>query len=75
VTPRLFGIAMGWVPMAAGPVWMVRTLIMAFAAATASHSASPHASLHGGLVIGFILLCWMHPVLTNVAEGAGAEVA
>ena len=71
MTPRIFGISMGWVPMAAGPVWMVLTVLMGAAAALLFRSGHPQASIHGWLVIGFIAICWAHPVYTSIAEAAG----
>lgn len=71
MTPRIFGISMGWVPMAAGPVWMVLTIGMASGAAMLYRSSAPQASLHGSIMVGFIFLCWMHPAYTALAEAAG----
>ena len=71
MTPRIFGISMGWVPMAAGPVWMLLTVLMGAAAWTIFRSGGPDAQLHGWLVVGFIVLCWAHPAYTALAEAAG----
>lgn len=57
--------------MAAGPVWMVLTLFMGSAAALLFRSGHPNASLHGWLMVGFIALCWAHPVYTSLADAAG----
>jgi len=73
MTPRIFGISMGWVPMAAGPVWMVLSVGMAVGATLLYRSASPQASLHGSIMVGFILLCWAHPLYTSLAEAAGVR--
>jgi len=62
---------MGWVPMAAGPVWMLLSVCMAAAAALLFRSGHPNASLHGWFVVGFIALCWAHPVYTSIAGGTG----
>jgi tryptophan-rich sensory protein len=71
VTPRIFGISMGWVPMAAGPVWMVLTVLMGAAALVVFRSGAPQAQLHGWLVVGFIVVCWAHPAYTAIAEASG----
>ncbi|HKK94485.1 MAG TPA: tryptophan-rich sensory protein [Longimicrobiales bacterium] len=71
MTPRIFGISMGWVPMAAGPVWMVLSVCMVAAAALLFRSGHPNATLHGWLVVGFIALCWAHPIYTSIAGGSG----
>lgn len=72
-SPRLFGISLHWVPWAAGPVWMVLTLLMGWAAWTLFRSSSPQAGLHGTLMVGFIALCWMHPVYTALAGTFGYQ--
>ena len=72
-SPRLFGISLHWVPYAAGPVWMVLTLLMGWGAWTLFRSGSPQATLHGSLMVGFIALCWMHPVYTAVAGTFGLQ--
>lgn len=72
-SPRLFGVSLRWVPYAAGPVWMVLTLLMGWAAWTLFRSGSPQASLHGSLMVGFIALCWMHPVYTALAGTFGLQ--
>ena len=72
-TPRLFSISLHWVPYAAGPVWVVLSALMGFGAWTAFRSGSPDARLHGILVLGFMVLCWMHPLYTGLAAAAGRE--
>lgn len=64
---------MGWVPTAAGPVWMLLTVFMGAAAWTLFRSGGPQAQLHGWLVVGFIAICWAHPVYTALAESAGTR--
>ncbi len=59
--------------MAAGPVWVVLSVCMAAAAGILFRSGHPNASLHGWLVVGFIALCWAHPVYTSLASASGAR--
>ena len=44
---------------------------MAAAAALLFRSGHPNATLHGWLVVGFIALCWAHPIYTSLASGSG----
>jgi tryptophan-rich sensory protein len=82
--PRLFGISLGWVPFAAGPVWLVLTGVMAGAAWVVSRQEGPGVSAHTALIVGLIVLCWLHPLyswlfdqvgLRRVAELTGSVVS
>ena len=69
--PRIFGLSLAWVPYAAGPVWMALTVLMGMAAWTLSRSGADAASTHALLVLGLIVLCWLHPFYTWWFERSG----
>ena len=71
--PRLFGLSLGWVPYAAGPVWLGLSALMGWGAWSTFRSGTPDARLHGVLVLGFMALCWLHPVYTGIAAAFGRQ--
>jgi tryptophan-rich sensory protein len=71
--PRIFGLSLAWVPYAAGPVWLGLSALMGWGAWTAFRSGAPDARLHGYLVLGFMALCWLHPLYTGIAAAFGRQ--
>ena len=68
MAPRIFGLSLGWVPSAAGPVWIVLTVGLLFAAWLTYRQPDDDATRHSGLILGLLALCWLHPLYTWGAE-------
>ena len=71
--PKLLGLSLGWVPMAAGPVWLLLTGLMACAAWIALRHGGARGADDATLIMAFIFLCWLHPLYTAVAHRMGVR--
>lgn len=71
--PRLFGVSLGWVPMAAAPAWLLLTALMGFAAWLTLRHGGSSGFADARLIVGFILICWLHPLYTAAAERQGVR--